>query len=269
MQNSEGVVRVLNKILPAVLAITVIFAVASTPALSNGTEAGEDWKDHLEPVTSELELEADDQVLNLPIQKLDGEHYIDLKMLAYLFDWTVETETDQKMITIENSDGLKSAEFEVGTREFNGHELTRPPVKTDDLIYIGPDLTRYLAADLEDQDINFIAWLELVEEDRQAEGMLYYNIDLWNIAERPLTLNFMSGQTIELYLLKEGSLEWKLSDDRAYTMAISDIELESDEVRNWNEKAELPAEISGDYILTGEITTQSSLPLNQIEISFE
>lgn len=259
----------LNKILPVILAITVMVAVASTPALSDGAETGEDWKDRLEPVTSELELEADDQVLNLPIQKLDGEHYVDLEMLAYLFDWTVETDADQEMITIESADGLRSAEFEVGTSEFNDHELTRPPVEADEVIYIGPDLTRYLAADLENQDINFIAWLDLVEEDKQAEGMLYYNIELWNIAERPLILNFMSGQTIELYLLDESRLEWKLSDDRAYTMALSDIELESGEVRVWNEKTELPAEISGEYILTGEITTQSSLPLNQIELTIE
>lgn len=259
----------LNKILPAIFIITALILATGSPVSANGVQPREDWVDRLEPITSEFELEENDQVINLPIQEIDGENYISIEMLAYLFDWSVGAGDDQGIITIETADGDRTASFELEAEEFNSRQLARPPIEDEGAIFIGPALTRYLSANLEDQNLNFIAWLELVDQHQQADGMLAYNIKLWNIAERPQVLNFMSGQTLELYLLKNSSVEWKLSEGMAYSMALRDIELEPDEIKVWDESTELPADISGEYILTGEITSHPSLPLNQIELKIK
>ncbi|MBF8437849.1 hypothetical protein I0Q91_12195 [Halanaerobiaceae bacterium Z-7014] len=259
----------LNKILPAIFLITALIIATGAPAASNGVQPREDWIDRLEPIIGEFELEENNQVLNLPIQQLDGENYINLEMLGYLFDWTVSAGEEEGVITIEKADNDQQIEFELTAEDFNGRQLVRSPIEHDGAIYIGPALTRYLVASLEDQNVNFIAWLELTDQHEQTEGRLNYNVKLWNIAERPQVLNFMSGQTLELYLLSNSNIEWKLSEDRAYTMALRDIELEPDELKSWDESAELPDRISGEYILAGEITAQPSLSLNQLELVIE
>ena len=259
----------LNKILPAIFLVTALIIATGAPAASNGVQPREDWIDRLEPITSEFELEENNQVLNLPIQELDDEKYINLEMLAYLFDWTVGAGDQEAIITVEKAESNQITEFELTAEDFNGRQLVRSPEEYDGAIYIGPALTRYLVASLEDQNVNFIAWLELTDQHEQTEGRLNYTVSLWNIAERPQVLNFMSGQTLELYLLKNSNVDWKLSEGMAYTMALRDIELEPDELRVWDESTELPADISGEYILTGEITAQPSLPLNQLELVIE
>ncbi len=223
----------------------------------------------MEPITGEFELEENNQVLNLPVQQLDGENYINLEMLAYLFEWTVGAGDEEDIITIEKAENNQQVEFELTAEDFNGRQLVRSPEEHEGAIYIGPALTRYLVASLEDQNVNFIAWLELTDQHEQTEGRLNYTVRLWNIAERPQVLNFMSGQTLELYLLSNSNVEWKLSEDKAYTMALRDIELEPDELKTWEESEELPDDISGEYILAGEITAQPSLPLNQLELVIE
>lgn len=259
----------LNKILPAIFIITALILATGSPAASNGVQPREDWIDRLEPITSEFELEENNQVLNLPISEIDNENYLSIEMLAYLFDWTVGAGDEEGVIRIERADGDKSASFELGAEEFNSRQLVRPPVEDEGAIFIGPALTRYLIANLEDQNVNFIAWLELTDQHEQTEGRLNYQVKLWNIAERLQVLNFMSGQTLELYLLRNSSEEWKLSEGRAYTMALRDIELEPDELRTWDESIELPADISGEYILKGEITSQPALLLNELEINIK
>ncbi|MFW5790993.1 MAG: BsuPI-related putative proteinase inhibitor, partial [Bacillota bacterium] len=76
-------------------------------------------------------------------------------------------------------------------------------------------------------------------------------------------------QTLELYLLENGEEVWKLSDGQAYTMALREIELEPDQLKTWDEETELPGELSGKYILTGEIPAQPAIPLNQLEVEVE
>ena len=269
----------LNKILPAIIIITTLIVATGSPAASNGTTP-KDWTQRLEPLTTEFELEENDQVLNLPIQELDGENYLNLEMLAYLFDWTVGAGQETGVITVARADSTKTTSFELETKEFNNRQLVRPPLEEDGAIYIGPALARYLAADLENQNISYIAWLELEEQaDQAAEtdseetaesdksvSQLNYKVKLWNIADGPQTLNFMSGQTLELYLLRNGEEVWKLSDGRGYTMALQNLELKPDEIRTWNETVELPADLRGKYILTGAITAQPAIPLNQLEL---
>ncbi|MGM0420626.1 MAG: BsuPI-related putative proteinase inhibitor [Bacillota bacterium] len=217
------------------------------------------------PVQAEanlVTLEDDSLLLNMPPRERDGRYYLSLDQLSSVLDWEIAVEECR----VEVIGAEESTSFKLGYQEYKGCPLHQAPESESGEIYIGPELTTRLAAEISGVNLTYISWLSLADSELEPDQALEVTVQLWNVSDEDQVLNFNSGQSLELYLRQDDEVAWKLSQGRVYTMALREIELAAYELRSWQETVRLPEELQGSYDLSGEITAAPPLPLNLYEV---
>ncbi|GEM_PF-5552596 len=246
-----------------VLFLLLFFPIQAQSAAENPAEFSSESVGTREPV-GEIEEQKMETTLNLiPLEK-EAELWIALSDLLDYFNW--QSHQADSQITIKTED--KDLSFGISEKEFMGTSLQQGAQKLKEDILLGPDLLRLIIERLTGERLHYLSWLEIESQTAAAGEKIQAEIYLWNISGYSRALNFNSGQNYEIVLLRDGKEKWSISEGRAYTMALREVELEKGEYRVYQDNLRLPEELAGGpYNLSGWMVSQPAIPLNSWDIN--
>ena len=208
--------------------------------------------------------DVDLNVLPLNLKESNGEKIVLLRDLGEIYEWNFSYNSEKKEVTIYNKSGsysFKITEFLLDDPNISENKKT--PIIREGRTYINLDLINPLLAKLNEMKAHLVTNLEVESEVIRSGQDFKSWIEVYNISDENLRLHFSSGQLYDLYLRKENELIWQWSDDKYFTMAIQYKELAAGDELIYEET--VPGiNGPGEYVFTGEIKTQKTLPLAEL-----
>ena len=234
----------MKKLLIAVLVLMVIFS------LSLKSEA-----------TGVEELMKNDRALSISVKEIEGNKVVELRDLGQKFNWDFSYDSRTKQVIISGKNG----EYNFNIRKGIIIDPEARSILIDGRNYLDLDLINPLLAKLNEKEVNILSSLRVKDKVVKSGESFTSWIEIYNLSKNDITLSFSSGQLYDLYL-KNGDKEiWRWSKGKAFTMAMQNKKLAAGEKLCYEVEV-VGIDGPGEYILSGELTSQPSLALPEIEI---
>ncbi len=215
-----------------------------------------------------IEAESNVNFLNLSTKLYNDEEMVCLRELGDEFNWNFYFANPEKYVHINNKDS--KVVLKLNQDKLNSHKLAISPVIIKGRTYISISSVNILLQELEqgaEQMLELLANLSVNKQKCIAGGKIIAVVELMNLSNKEVTLKYASGQLYDLCLLKDGEEVWRWSKGKFFTMALIKKQLPGYEKLKYKIEVPVADDLEpGNYILTGKITTENPMKLNEVKI---
>ena len=205
------------------------------------------------------------QALGIEVDEIKGNKMVELRKLGNKFNWGFGFRSEDKTVIIYGD--KNEVQLNINKAKYNDQELSEPPIIKDGRTYISFEVLKRLLGDLENMEPELLATLNtdkvIVNRGKKIKAL----IELYNISDNNVRINYPSGQLYDLYLVHENAEVWRWSDDRFFTMALRYKDLKPGDKLHYEEEITFDKDYKeGGYILGGKIATRTPISLPELEI---
>ena len=246
------------------LIVFLLLGIMTLTMITLPASAGEVEKKPMVNINQE-NSEKDIQALGIRVKEIEDSKMVGLRQLGDKFDWEFGFSTEDKTVLIYGEE--RQVELNIDKALYNDQELDSKPIITDGRTYISFDLLKKLISDLENIELELLATLLPAKTIVEKGEKINTKIELYNISDKEVRINYQSGKLYDLYLMYNKTEVWRWSDGKIFTMALNYKDLQPGEKLQYKEEVPFAEDYeSGQYILSGEIATKTSIPLPEVEI---
>jgi hypothetical protein len=211
----------------------------------------------------------DTQALGIKIEEIAGNKVVGLRRLGNKFNWRFGFQAEDKTVVIYGAKG--EGQLNIAKAQYNDRKLVNAPFIRDGRTYISFNLLKKMMVDLENIELELLATLNIDKTVVKKNDKIEAEIELYNISDDKVRINYPSGQLYDLYLIQGQEEVWRWSNDKFFTMALMYKDLKPGARLHYQEEIILGADNyqKGEYILSGELKTKISIPLPKIKIEVE
>ena len=201
-----------------------------------------------------------EQFLKMRLQEIKGNKVLELRDLSKKYNWNLDYHQKTKIVSILAKKG--ECNFDITEGTINKETAF---VLKDGKNYIKIKFINQLLSKLNERKINLLTGLRLENKVLTPGESFIAWIEIYNLSEKSITLNFSSGQLYDLYLKNSDHEIWRWSENKFFTMAVQSKKIAPGDKLIY--KIEVPGiDGPGEYILSGEIKSQTSLTLPEITV---
>jgi len=203
----------------------------------------------------------EDSILRISVKEIEGNKVVELRDLARKYNWDLEYDSRTKHVTILGKNGEFKFDITKGVIiDPEARSILKNGKNYFDLDLINPILDR-----LNEKEVEILSSLRVEEVVKKGESFLSW-IEVYNLSKEDINLSFSSGQLFDLYLKKGDKEIWRWSQGKSFTMAMQNKKLAGGDSFSYEVEVN-GIDGPGEYILSGEITSQPPIALPEIKIT--
>jgi len=206
----------------------------------------------------------DNSVLAISVKEIEGNKVVELRDLGAKYNWDLDYNSRTKHVTISGENGEFKFDITKGI-------IINPDARSilkNGKNYLDLDLINPLLSRLNEKELEMIGSLRVENEVVKMGESFKSWLEVYNLSENDINLSFSSGQLYDLYLKKGDKEVWRWSKGKAFTMAMQNKKLAAGDKLGYEVKVD-GIDGPGEYMLSGEITSQPPIKLPEIKITVE
>lgn len=210
------------------------------------------------------------EVLPLELGEFAEKEMVSLRELGQVYGWDFTYDAEEKIISIYSQN--ERYQFKIGEAVIEDKNLADEkviPVIKEGRTYLDLEIIDELVVRLGEVRPRLVTTLGVTDDTIKVKEDFKALIGIYNISDEMIRLHYASGQLYDLYLKRGEKILWRWSEDKFFTMALQYKDLKPGDRLSYEIEVTGISDGPGGYLLGGEISTKSPIPLPEIDIELD